>query len=116
MDGVAQGRGFTPHRAADRGGEGFAGLGGCTPHDLAAGEELMDGSPPGTRRLPSNSPVRRRIVTWEGVLSIRDLKDLVLARFPEDHPLRQVILAEKDLLTPTEFLAKMEVWSVLLNR
>jgi hypothetical protein len=44
------------------------------------------------------------------------LKDLVLARFPEDHPLRAVILAEKDVLTPVEFLAKMEVWVVLLNR
>ncbi len=45
---------------------------------------------------------------------MRRLKELVLARFPEDHPLRQVILAEKDLLTQSEFLAKMEVWAVLL--
>lgn len=47
---------------------------------------------------------------------IRPLKEWVLARFPEDHPLREVILAEKDVLTAAEFLAKMEVWTVLLNR
>jgi hypothetical protein len=52
----------------------------------------------------------------EKVLSIRSLKDLAIALFPEDHPLREVILAEKDVLTPVEFLAKMEVWTVLLNR
>jgi hypothetical protein len=50
------------------------------------------------------------------VLSIRGLKEFVMARFPEEHPLRAVILAERDLLTPAELLAKMEVWSVLLNR
>lgn len=49
-------------------------------------------------------------------LSIRPLKDLVLSEFPEDHPLREVILAEKDFLEAAEFLSKMEVWSVLLNR
>jgi hypothetical protein len=49
-------------------------------------------------------------------LSIRSLKDFVIARFPEDHPLRAVILAERDVLTPAEFLAKMVVWTVLLSR
>ncbi len=51
-----------------------------------------------------------RLVSTEG------LKQLVLARFPEDHPLREVILAERDVLTFDEFLAKMPVWLVLLNR
>ncbi len=51
-----------------------------------------------------------RLVSTEG------LKQLVLARFPEDHPLREVILAEKDVLTLQELLAKMPVWLVLLNR
>jgi hypothetical protein len=51
-----------------------------------------------------------RLVSTEG------LKQLVLARFPEDHPLREVILAERDVLTSEEFLAKMSVWIVLLNR
>ncbi len=49
-------------------------------------------------------------------VSIEGLKGLVLARFPEDHPLREVILAEKDVLTFDELLAKMPVWLVLLNR
>ncbi len=52
---------------------------------------------------------------FEGSLSMRGLKDLVLAQFPEGHPLREVILAEKDRLTPAEFLAKMPVWFVLLS-
>ncbi len=58
----------------------------------------------------------RRADTSDGFLSIRDLKKLVLARCGEDDPLRAVILAEKDILTPAEFVAKMEVWVVLLNR
>ncbi len=49
-------------------------------------------------------------------LSIRSLKEFVTARLPEDHPLRAVIVAERDALTPAEFLAKMEVWAVLLSR
>ncbi len=51
-----------------------------------------------------------RLVSTEG------LKQLVLARFPEDHPLREVIIAERDVLTSEELLAKMPVWLVLLNR
>lgn len=67
-------------------------------------------------RVQSLPIAPERALPGERPLSIRDLKDLVLARFPEDHPLRAVILAEKDVLTPVEFLAKMEVWVVLLNR
>ncbi len=66
------------------------------------------------RREPSGES-RRSIAAPES-LSIRGLKDFVLARVPEGHPLREVILAEKDRLTPSEFLAKMEVWVVLLSR
>ena len=50
------------------------------------------------------------------LVSIEGLKQLVLARFPEDHPLREVILAERDVLTSEELLAKMPVWLILLNR
>ena len=49
-------------------------------------------------------------------VSIRPLKDLVLARFPEGHPLREVILAERDALSPNEFVAKLETWAFLLSR
>jgi hypothetical protein len=31
------------------------------------------------------------------------------------HPRREIILAEKEKLTGEEFLAKMEVWMVLLD-
>ncbi len=50
------------------------------------------------------------------LVSTERLKQLVLARFPEEHALRQVILAERDVLTSDEFLAKLPVWLVLLNR
>ena len=63
---------------------------------------------------PRSPPVPAAFRSRE--VSIRGLKDFVLARFPEDHPLRAVILAEKDVLTPAELLPKMEVWAVLLNR
>jgi len=49
-------------------------------------------------------------------VSIRGLKDLVIARFPEGHPHRDVILAEKDILTRGELIAKLETWLVLINR
>src|SRR2546425_13177277 len=44
-----------------------------------------------------------RFVATEG------LKQLVLAQLPEGHPLREVILAERDVLSSEEFLAKMPV-------
>ncbi len=50
------------------------------------------------------------------LVPIGSLKELVLSRFPEGHPLRDVILAERDYLAPGEFLAKMEIWGVLLRR
>jgi len=49
-------------------------------------------------------------------VSIRPLKDLVLARFPEGHPLREVILAERDTLSSNELVAKVETWVFLFNR
>jgi hypothetical protein len=49
-------------------------------------------------------------------VDIRPLKDFALVMLPEDHPLRTVLLAERDLLNPREFLAKMETWVILFNR
>jgi len=49
-------------------------------------------------------------------VSIRPLKDLVLGQFPEGHPLREVILAERDTLTRDELVAKLETWLVLFSR
>jgi hypothetical protein len=52
------------------------------------------------RRLQSDPIAVSPALVRESALSIRNLKDLVIARFPEDHPLRAVILAERDVLTP----------------
>ena len=49
------------------------------------------------------------------MLSTRRLKELALAKIPADHPLRDIILAEKEYLTPDEFLAKLEVWLNLME-
>ncbi len=72
--------------------------------------------------MPRRGALRTAVATEKGpaddsmrLLPVRTLKELVLSRFPEGHPLRDVILAEKDHLTPQEFLAKMEVWGVLLK-
>ena len=46
-------------------------------------------------------------------ISIKPMKDLVLSQFPPKHPLRDVILAEKDTMTRDELTAKMEVWVIL---
>ena len=50
------------------------------------------------------------------LFSIRPLKDLVLARFSEGDPVREVILAERDVLTREELIAKLETWLVLLSQ
>lgn len=50
------------------------------------------------------------------MISVRPLKELVLSKFPDDHPLREVILAEKDHIAAEEFVVKMEVWAVLVSR
>jgi hypothetical protein len=48
-------------------------------------------------------------------VSTKGIKDFVSKHLPRQHPLREVILLEKDTLTPEEVLAKMEVWMVLLD-
>jgi len=47
-------------------------------------------------------------------LSLAGLKEFALT-LPERSPLRAVLLGERDTLTPEEFLAKSEVWTVLLS-
>lgn len=44
------------------------------------------------------------------LVSLRPLKELVLSDLPQRDVLRDVILSERDELTPQEFLAKLEVW------
>jgi len=107
----ATARGFTPRRPPRTRGERGATAGRFPPASrIVGGEDLkVEG-----RADPAGES--RRGVAVPDSLSIRGLKELVLAQFPEGHPLREVILAEKDRLTPAEFLAKMEVWVVLLSR
>ncbi len=47
---------------------------------------------------------------------IDGLKEFARARLPPDHSLRDALLAEADILTPQEFLAKLQVWCVLVSR
>lgn len=65
---------------------------------------------------PRDKHIEATLTSSRETVSIRSLKDLVLSQFQGNHPLREVILAEKDELPPSEFLAKMDVWLVLLNR
>jgi hypothetical protein len=48
-------------------------------------------------------------------INIQPLKTLVLEKFPPNHPLRFVLLAERDVLEAREFLAKLETWLNLLK-
>lgn len=48
-------------------------------------------------------------------IDIRTLKSFVLQHFPNDSPIRNVILAERETLGPQEFLAKMDTWLKLLK-
>lgn len=53
---------------------------------------------------------------FPSAVRIVGLKEFARDRLPPDHPLREVLLAEEDILTPEEFLAKLTVWCVLVNR
>ena len=85
--------------------------------DAAAplGAKRVQKASPRAREADSKSVVRTASRPAADI-GIRSLKHLVVSAFPEDHPLRTVILAEKDDLPSSEFLAKMDVWLVLLNR
>lgn len=48
-------------------------------------------------------------------IDIRPLKAFVSENFPKNWPLREAILAERDVLDAQEFLAKMETWLNLLR-
>jgi hypothetical protein len=48
-------------------------------------------------------------------VSTKGLKAFALSHLDSKHPLRVVLLAERDILTVEEFCAKMETWTVLLN-
>jgi hypothetical protein len=49
------------------------------------------------------------------MFNIRKLKDVALSKLPANDPLRTILLAEKENLTPEEFFAKMEIWLTLLD-
>jgi hypothetical protein len=103
-------RGLTPRRPSGARGDPGATPGRFTPGFRVTGGEGLKVEGRGDPAIESG-----RGVAALASVSIRGLKDLVLAHFPEGHPLREVILAERDRLTPAEFLAKMEVWVVLLS-
>lgn len=50
------------------------------------------------------------------MINTRQLKKLALEQLPEGSALRYVILAEKDELSGEEFMAKLDIWMMLLNR
>ena len=49
-------------------------------------------------------------------VNISKLKTLVSRKFPEGSVLRDIILKEKDILTPEEYLAKVSIWLELETR
>lgn len=49
-------------------------------------------------------------------ISTKRIKSFVSSHLPTDHPLRHVVMAEKEKLTGEEFLAKMDVWLVLIEQ
>lgn len=50
------------------------------------------------------------------MIDIRRLKDFVLLRLPEHSTLRNVLLAEDDMLTEEEFLIKLPLWLRLIDK
>jgi len=50
----------------------------------------------------------------EKQVNIRSLKAFAV-QLPKKHPLKNVLLLERDVLTASEFTAKMETWQALLK-
>jgi len=50
----------------------------------------------------------------KGEVDITSLKKLVL-QFPKDSPLKNAVLAERNILKSYEFMAKLETWLNLLR-
>ena len=61
-----------------------------------------------SRSLGSETTVRR-------LVDIRRLKGFASERLGGNSQLKVVLLSEKDHLTVTDFLAKMDIWLKLLN-
>lgn len=49
-------------------------------------------------------------------VNISSLRSFALKNLPPASPLRDVILSEKEELMPQEFLAKLDIWLLLLRK
>jgi len=49
----------------------------------------------------------------EKMVNMRSLKSFALAEIPKGHPLREVLLAEKDEISVSLFLARLPIWMQL---
>lgn len=49
-------------------------------------------------------------------VNVSPLRSFVLKNLPPTSPLRDVLLNEKEELTSQEFLAKMDIWLLLLSK
>lgn len=47
---------------------------------------------------------------------VKPLKRFALEKLPQDSPLREVLLCERDELEVSELLARLEIWLLLLRR
>lgn len=63
----------------------------------------------GSARKASGALTQRRKV------SITALKRFAEERLPRESPLREVLITERDELSPEEFIAKLDVWLRLLR-
>lgn len=86
------------------------GKGVLNPAQDAEGHGLRAGA---NRALPSSNT---RGEPPPDAVAFGAVREFARARLPPGHPLRDVLLAEADVLTPEEFLVKLEVWCVLVSR
>lgn len=63
----------------------------------------------------ANSTFERSFDARNKTVNIEPLKSFVFQNFPKGCPLRDVLAAERTILTIPEFLAKLETWQHLLR-
>jgi len=84
----------------------------CKSADILKAPERMTKSTSSRRRLSKSQP---QTCQARYKIDIRPLKAFVSEKFPRNWPLREALLAERDVLDAEEFLAKMETWLNLLR-
>jgi hypothetical protein len=87
------------------------------PHEIEVRRQARPIRPENSEVEDSRSQLEITTVNRKDArLNTARLRRFALEKLPKESVLRQVVLAEKEELTPEEFVARIEIWFRLLNQ